>query len=84
MSLRSRDAREKLLLYRSKKPMQMLVGVKRLVLICPNEELKNNLDSCSVVPQLSLAGVGEHSSGQSVVTVTVKVVLDAEPILDIV
>ena len=84
VSLRSRDAREKLLLYRSKKPMQMLVGVKRLVLICPNEELKNNLESCSVVPQLSLAGVGEHSSGQSVVTVTVKVVLDAEPILDIV
>ena len=42
VSLRSRDAREKLMIYRSRKPLKMLVGVKRLVLICPNEEI----DSC--------------------------------------
>jgi len=41
VSLRSRDAREKLMLYRSRKPWKMLVGVKRLLLICPNEEISN-------------------------------------------
>ena len=39
VSLRSRDAREKLMIYRSRKPLKMIVGVKRLVLICPNEEI---------------------------------------------
>ena len=82
VSLRSRDAREKMILYRSKKPLQMLVGVKRLVLVCPNEELQNNLDSSSVVPYLSLPSVGDSCSERVVVAVTV--VLDAEPILDII
>ena len=60
----------------------MLVGVKRLVLVCPNEELQNNLDSSSVVPYLSLPSVGDSCSERVVVAVTV--VLDAEPILDII
>ena len=39
ISLRSRDAREKTLLYKSKKPVEMDVGVRRLVLICPSEDV---------------------------------------------
>jgi hypothetical protein len=43
ISLRSRNAREKLILYKARKPMQMLVGVKRLVLICPQEEVQGSV-----------------------------------------
>ena len=44
VSLRCRNAREKLLLYKAKKPMKMEVGIQRLVLICPQEEIMNELD----------------------------------------
>ena len=45
ISLRSRNAREKLLMYKARKPMQMVVGVKRLVLICPNEEVHDSVNN---------------------------------------
>ena len=43
ISLRSRCAREKLLLYKSRQPMKMVVGVQRLVLVCPSEEVQQQL-----------------------------------------
>ena len=43
ISLRSRCAREKLLLYKSRQPMKMAVGVQRLVLVCPSEEVQQQL-----------------------------------------
>ena len=65
VSLRSRDAREKVMLYRSRKPLEMIVGVKRLVLICPNEEL----GSCSEVNNHSITQ-SEVSSGASSLVVS--------------
>ena len=44
ISLRSRSAREKLLLYKARKPMKMIVGVKRLVLVCPSEEIQQQFE----------------------------------------
>ena len=41
--LRSRNTREKLMLYKTRKPMKMVVGVQRLVLICPSEEIQEQL-----------------------------------------
>ena len=43
ISLRSRCARERLLLYKSRQPMKMVVGVQRLVLVCPGEEVQQQL-----------------------------------------
>ena len=43
ISLRSRSTREKLMLYKTRKPMKMVVGVQRLVLICPSEEIQEQL-----------------------------------------
>ena len=47
VSLRSRDAREKLLVYRSRKPVKMTVGVQRLVLLCPVEEIAMSVGEVS-------------------------------------
>ena len=47
VSLRSRNSREKLLLYQARKPMKMKVGIQRLSLICPQEEIKIQLDAAS-------------------------------------
>ena len=43
VSLRCRNAREKVLLYRARKPVQMKVGIQRLCLICPQEEVNDQL-----------------------------------------
>ena len=43
VSLRCRNAREKVQLYRARKPMQMKVGIQRLCLICPQEEVNDQL-----------------------------------------
>ena len=43
ISLRKRDSREKLLPYKFKTPMKMKVGIQRLVLICPVEDIENNV-----------------------------------------
>ena len=39
ISLRRRDAREKILPYKPKEPTKIDVGVQRLVLICPVEDI---------------------------------------------
>ena len=82
ISLRSRDSREKLLLYKSRKPMKMDVGVRRLVLICPSEEVEKNVRR--VLPDQSLNCDHEdlpESCYKGIVTV--QVVLDADTILDL-
>ena len=40
VSMRSRNKREQLQQIRSKKPVEIVVGVARLVLLCPAEEIK--------------------------------------------
>jgi hypothetical protein len=47
VSLRCRNSREKLLLYQARKPMKMKVGIQRLSLICPQEEIQNQLNAAS-------------------------------------
>ena len=79
VSLRSRDAREKALLYKSKKPMQMDVGVRRLVLICPSEDVP--VGDLSTPDSLLCRDGAEPSCSSQVIMV--KVVLDAELIMDL-
>ena len=79
ISLRSRDAREKTLLYKSKKPVEMDVGVRRLVLICPSEDVPVG-DLSTPDSLLCMDGAEPSCSSQ---VVTVKVVLDAELIMDL-
>ena len=99
ISLRSRNAREKLLMYKARKPMQMVVGVKRLVLICPNEEVQDSVNNDKSVVNMetheSVVNVDktpEEEENDTVITeevdaevqkVIVTVVLDAEEILDL-
>ena len=48
ISLRSRSAREKLLLYKARTPMKIVVGVKRVVLVSLSEEIQQQLVGGSV------------------------------------
>ena len=58
ISLRSRNAREKLLLYKARKPMKMIVGVKRLVLVCPTEEIQQQIENTSM-SSMEVSGIVE-------------------------
>ena len=59
ISLRSRNAREKLLLYKARTPMKMIVGVQRLVLICPTEEIMQQLVNTDKSSEM-MSGHVEH------------------------
>ena len=60
----------------------MDVGVKRLVLICPSEEIPENIKRSlpDQVLDYGYDGVSESSCSSQVI---VQVVLDADPILDL-
>ena len=63
--------------------MRMDVGVKRLVLICPSEEVQKNVRR--VLPEQPLRfDNGEVPESSYEGTVTVQVVLDADLIVDLI
>ena len=53
VSLRNRSGQEKLLPYRPKPPVRIKVGVQKLYLICPQEDIKSQLETISEVIPLS-------------------------------
>ena len=59
ISLRSRNVREKILLYKARTPMKMMVGVQRLVLICPTEEIMQQLVNTDKSSEM-MSGHVEH------------------------
>ena len=86
ISLRSRNAREKLIMYKARQPMKMLVGVKRLVLICPQDEIQASVGNSDSDVNSAAYGVedDEIESVDEVIVkkVVVSVVLGAEEIKD--
>ena len=85
VTLRCRNAREKLLLYKAKKPMKIKVGVQRLCLICPQEEISNQLNGASDEKVAAVQAVSSHVEETDVVNKLVNPVDDySEVTIDVI